>query len=227
MKIKRHCPLSRSGACQCFPAAEEDEVPEGGDGRQGRGKSCKRTFNVKGEKGAKLIEQTLWQLTILLQVHWSESETRSVTVNGETRNETVYIINLILVSVPVYIKKFKTSASRPYKTKISTTQGMIKDSLLVLMVFIFHFFLLILSSPEKKPFQALLCAKLQFCDLLNTTVRLQETIVQASPTLTKRLSSSMGKVLTQVLFKLDARWCFIIPRCKVRFCPEGGCVIGS
>ena len=77
-----------------------------------------------------------------------------------------------------------------------------------------------LPPPEKKPFQALLCAKLQFCDLLKTTVRLQETIVQASPTLTKRLSSSMGRVLTQVLFKLDARWCFIIPRCKVRFCPR-------
>ena len=140
-----------------------------------------------------MIEQTVWQLTILLQVHWSESETRSVTVNGETRNETVYIINLILVSVPVYITKFKTSASRPYKTKISTTQGMIKDTLLVLMVFIFHFFLLILSSPEKKPFQALLCAKLQLCDF-KTIFRLQETIVQASPILTKRLSSSMGKV---------------------------------
>ena len=122
MKINRHCPLSRSGACQCFPAAEEDEVPEGGDGRQGRGKSCKRTFNVKGEEGAKLIEQTLWQLTILLQVHWSESETRSVTVNGETRNETVYIINLILFSVPVYIAKFQTSVSRPHKTRTSTTQ---------------------------------------------------------------------------------------------------------
>ena len=90
-----------------------------------------------------MIEQTVWQLTILLQVHWSESETRSVTVNGETRNETVYIINLILVSVPVYIAKFKTSASRPYQTRISTTQGMIKDTLLVLMVFIFDFFLFI------------------------------------------------------------------------------------
>ena len=95
MKISRHCPLSRSGACQCFPTAEEDEVPEGGDGRQGRGKSCKRTFNVKREEGAKLIEQTVWTLTLLLQVHWSESETRSVTENGETRNETVYTINLI------------------------------------------------------------------------------------------------------------------------------------
>ena len=109
--------MSRSGACQRFPAAEEDEVPEGGDGRQGRGKSCKRTFNVKREKGAKLIEQTLWQLTILLQVHWSESETRSVTVNGETRNETVYIINLILVSVPVYITKFKHQPQGPIKLK--------------------------------------------------------------------------------------------------------------
>ena len=27
----------------------------------------------------------------LVQVHWDESETRSVTVNGETRNETVPI----------------------------------------------------------------------------------------------------------------------------------------
>ena len=48
---------------------------------------------------------------------------------------------------------------------------MIKDTLLVLMVFIFHFFLLILSSPEKKPFQALLCAKLQLCDLFKTTLQ--------------------------------------------------------
>ena len=74
---------------------------------------------MKREEGAKLIEQTVWTLTLLLQVHWSESETRSVTENGETRNETVYTINLICsFCTSVHCKNLKQQPQGPIKLEL-------------------------------------------------------------------------------------------------------------